>query len=88
MAPPYPPTPGYQPPPAAAGNDKSLMYGIIGLIVGFLCCQPAGIVLGVLSMNEAKKYGKPTTLGLIAVIVSSIWLVLGLIIGIAQVASA
>ena len=79
MTPPYTQQPGYQqqPPP---GNDRTQLYGILGLVIGLLCCSPIGIVLGVLSMNEAKKAGKPNTLGLVATIVSAVMLVLGPIV--------
>lgn len=89
MTPPYTPAPGYPPPPPPPpGNDKSQLFGILGLVIGLLCCSPAGIVLGVLSMNEAKKVGKPTGLGLAAVIVSSASLVLGILWAIIRVASS
>jgi CDP-diglyceride synthetase len=59
-------------PPAAApaGNDKTTLWGVLGIVVGLLCCGLLGIVFGVLSMNEAKKAGKPKTLGIIAIVLS------------------
>jgi hypothetical protein len=70
----------YPPPPAATpANDRSQLYGILGLVIGLFCCSPAGIVLGYLSIQEAKKYGKPTTLGMVALIVSIVALVLGIL---------
>lgn len=89
MTPPYTPAPGYPPPPPQpSGGDKVTLFGVLGLVIGVLCCSPAGIVLGVLSMNEAKKVGKPTTLGLAAIIVSSVSLVLGLIWTVIRVSSS
>ncbi|MGC9666703.1 hypothetical protein ACNTMW_09120 [Planosporangium sp. 12N6] len=62
-------------PPAAApaGNDKTTLWGVLGIIFDF-CCWPLGVVFGVLSLLEAKKAGKQPTLayvtfGLAAVIV-------------------
>ena len=69
-----PPPPG-QYPGAAPANDRSTLYGAIGIPVGLICCWPAGIVLGILSINEAKKNNKQPTLGYIAIAVS----VLGII---------
>jgi hypothetical protein len=68
-------------PPAAApaGSDKTTLWGVLGIVIGLLCCAPAGIVFGVLSMNEAKKVGKPTTLGIIAIAVSVLNIVFGIV---------
>ena len=71
--------------PAAAGNDKTTLFGVLGLIIGLICCSPAGIVLGILSVNQAKQHGSSPTLGYVAVVVSSIALVFGIIYGISQV---
>jgi hypothetical protein len=65
-----PPPPGQYPGAAPAGNDRSTLYGAIGIPVGLICCVPAGIVLGILSILEAKKYGKQPTLGYIAIAAS------------------
>lgn len=64
--------------PAAAGNDKTTLFGVLGLIIGLICCGPAGIVLGILSINQAKQYGNSPTLGWIAVIVSAIGIVINI----------
>ena len=64
-------------PPAAApaGNDKTTLWGVLGIVIGFICCWPLGIVFGILSMNEAKKSGKPNTLGIVAIAASAINLI-------------
>jgi len=58
----YPPQ-GY-PQPAAQGNDKVTLWGVLG-IVGAICCWPVGVVFAVLGLQEAKKVGKPPTLAYI-----------------------
>jgi hypothetical protein len=65
------------PPPAAtpAGNDKTTLWGVLGIVIGLLCCWPLGIVFGVLSINEAKKAGKPNTLGIAAIVAAAINLI-------------
>lgn len=56
------PPPYYgQQPPAAAGNDKTTLWGVLGIVCAF-CCWPLGIVFGVLSLLEARKVGKQPTL--------------------------
>jgi hypothetical protein len=68
-------------PPAAApaGNDKTTLWGVLGIVIGLLCCGPLGIVFGVLSMQEAKKAGKPNTLGIIAIVLSVLNMVFGIV---------
>ncbi len=57
------------PPPAAApaSNDRTQLFGILGIVLGLICCGVLGIVFGILSMNSAKQNGKPQTLGIIAI---------------------
>jgi hypothetical protein len=60
------PPPYYgQQPPAAAGNDKVTLWGVLGIVFA-LCCTPLGIVFAVLSLLEARKVGKQPTLAYIA----------------------
>jgi hypothetical protein len=47
----------------------------MGIVIGLLTCWPLGVVFGVLSMNEARKAGKQTTLGIVAIIASIVGLV-------------
>ncbi|MEV8505342.1 hypothetical protein AB0368_11000 [Actinoplanes sp. NPDC051475] len=60
------PPPYYgQQPPAAAGNDKTTLWGVLGIVFAF-CCAPLGIVFAVLSLLEAKKVNKQPILAYIA----------------------
>ncbi len=61
--PPYGP-PQYGPPPPS--NDKTTLWGILGIIFA-LCCAPLGIVFGALALVEAKKNRTSPTLGYIAI---------------------
>jgi hypothetical protein len=56
------------PPPAAtpAGNDKTTLWGVLGIVIGLICCWPLGVVFGILSLMEANKSGKPKTLAFAA----------------------
>ncbi|MGY0230646.1 hypothetical protein [Longispora urticae] len=67
-----------------AGKDNTQLFGILGIVIGLLCCSPAGIVLGVLSMNQAKKNGNSPTLGYVAIGVSVIGLIGGLIYAVSR----
>jgi hypothetical protein len=55
------PPPYYGPPAAAPGNDKVTLWGVLGIVFAF-CCWPLGVVFGILSLLEARRYGKPPTL--------------------------
>jgi hypothetical protein len=66
--PPYGQQPYGQPQPA--GTDRTQLWGILGIVIGLLCCGPAGIVFGVLSINEANKWNKSKTLGIVAIVLS------------------
>jgi hypothetical protein len=55
------PPPYYGPPAAAPGNDKVTLWGVLGIVFAF-CCWPLGVVFGILSLLEARRYGKQPTL--------------------------
>jgi hypothetical protein len=69
----------YSPPPAAPANDRTTLYGVVG-IVGAVCCLPVGIVFGVLAIRSARRAGKPPTLGYIAVGLCALAVVVELIL--------
>jgi hypothetical protein len=73
------PPPYYgQQPPAAPGNDKVTLWGVLGIVFA-LCCTPLGIVFGVLSLLEARKVGKQPTLAYIAFGVAVLGIVINII---------
>jgi hypothetical protein len=65
----------YPPPAAQPANDKTTLWGVLGIVIGLICCWPAGIVFAVLSLQEAKKAGKPPTLAYIAFACAAIGLI-------------
>ena len=74
------PPPYYgQQPPAAPGNDKVTLWGVLGIVFAF-CCVPLGIVFGVLSLLEARKVGKQPTLAYVAFGIAALMLVLNIIL--------
>ncbi|MEN3307110.1 MAG: hypothetical protein V7603_3312 [Micromonosporaceae bacterium] len=73
-----PPPPGPYP-GAAPANDRTTLFGVLGIIIGLICCWPAGIVLGVLSIQRAKQSGQAPTLGYLAIgasVLGVIWNIL------------
>ncbi len=64
-------TPPPTPPPAVqpAGKDNTQLFGWIG-IIGGLCCGLIGIIFGVLSILQARKWGNSPVLGYIAIAVA------------------
>jgi hypothetical protein len=62
---PYPPPP----PPPAPGRDRTTLWGVLGIILGLLCCGILGIIFGYLSIRDARRFGKSPVLGWIAIAV-------------------
>ncbi|MGW1058416.1 DUF4190 domain-containing protein [Micromonospora rubida] len=60
---PYPPPP----PPPAAGRDRTTLWGVLGIVLGLICCGVLGIVFGYLSVRDAKRYGQSPVLGYLAI---------------------
>ena len=75
MTPPPPPNYG-PPPPAAAGNDKTTLWGVLGIVFAF-CCPLLGIVFAVLSQREAQKVGKQPTLAYVGYVVNALAIIGG-----------
>ncbi len=66
--------PPYGQPAAAPSNDKTTLWGVLGIVFAF-CCTPLGIVFAILSLLEAKKAGKQPTLAYIAFACAAIGLI-------------
>ena len=83
--PPQQPPYGQQPyAPQPAGTDRTQLWGILGIVIGLLCCGPAGVVFGILSINEANKWNKPKTLGIIAIVASVLGMILSGVVYVAR----
>ncbi|WFE57949.1 DUF4190 domain-containing protein [Micromonospora sp. WMMD712] len=58
----------YPPPPAqAGGRDRTTLWGVLGIILGLLCCGILGIIFGYLSIRDARRYGQSPVLGYLAI---------------------
>jgi hypothetical protein len=74
------PPPYYgQQPPAAPGNDKVTLWGVLGIVFA-LCCWPLGLVFGILSLLEARKVGKQPTLAYVTFGIIVVALVLNIVL--------
>jgi len=69
------------PPPAASRPDRTTLYGVLGLVIGLLCCGIVGIVLGYLSIREARQHNASPVLGWVAIVLSVINIVVNGILG-------
>ncbi|WP_018252371.1 hypothetical protein [Salinispora mooreana] len=56
-------TAAYPPPEATAGRDRTTLWGVLGIVVGLLCCGVLGIVFGYLSIRDARRFGNSPVLG-------------------------
>jgi hypothetical protein len=75
-----PPPPALPPPAATPANDRTNLYGWLGIVIGLCCCPIVGIVLGFLALQEAKKAGKPPTLAYIAIALSIVSAITGAVL--------
>ncbi len=57
----------YPPPAAAPGRDRTTLWGVLGLIIGLLCCGILGIIFGVLSLRDARRFHNSPVLGWLAI---------------------
>lgn len=69
----------YPPPAAQPANDKTTLWGVLGIVLGLICCPILGVVFGVLALQEAKKAGKAPTLAYIAFAASAVSLIWNII---------
>jgi ABC-type uncharacterized transport system permease subunit len=71
-------------PPAAApqGRDRTALWGWLGIIIGLICCGVLGVVFGVLSIQDANRYGKDKTLGYVAIVAGLVNILAGAILSV------
>lgn len=67
------------PPAAAPANDRTTLWGVLG-IIGAFCCWPLGLVFGILCYMEAKKYNKPPTLAYVTFAILALGLILNIVV--------
>jgi hypothetical protein len=60
---PFPPPP----PPPVEGRDRTTLWGVLGIVLGLICCGILGIVFGYLSVRDARRNGKSPVLGYLAI---------------------
>ncbi|WBB66487.1 DUF4190 domain-containing protein [Micromonospora sp. WMMD812] len=73
MTTPYPPPP----PPPARGRNRTTLWGVLGVVLGLICCGILGIVFGYLSIRDARRYGQSPVLGYVAVALGVVNIVAG-----------
>lgn len=71
----------YPPPATAAGKDRTVLWGVLGIVIGLICCGILGILLGYLSIRDARRYGSSPVLGYVAIVLSALNIVVGAILG-------
>lgn len=54
-------------PAPRSGTNRTIMWGVLGIIVGLLCCGVLGIIFGALSLRDAGRYGGDKILGYLAI---------------------
>jgi predicted lipid-binding transport protein (Tim44 family) len=74
----YTPPPPMAQPAQPAGKDNTTLFGWIG-IIGGLCCGLLGLVFGILSIMQAKKFSQSPVLGYIGVVIGILNLIGGIV---------
>ncbi|ASW53644.1 hypothetical protein [Plantactinospora sp. KBS50] len=70
----------YPPQSVPEGNDRTTLWGVLGIVLGVICCGILGILFGWLSMRDAKKFGKSPVLGYVAIALGALNIVVSLIL--------
>lgn len=65
-------------PAAAGGNDKTTLFGVLGIILA-ICCWPAGLVFAILSLNQSKKNNSSPVLAYVGFVVVALSLIGGIV---------
>lgn len=89
-APAYPNAPAYSGGTAPNGTTPGRTLGIVALILAIvpIGLQLVGLILGIVGLVQSKKAGQKNGLALAAIIVSSVLIVIGIIVGIMALAAA
>ncbi|MEV4533671.1 hypothetical protein AB0J82_07560 [Asanoa sp. NPDC049518] len=61
-------------------QDHSKFWGILGIVIGLICCGVLGIIFGVLSLRDARRFGQSQLLGWLAIALSVINIVASLVL--------
>jgi hypothetical protein len=61
-----------------AGKDYTTTFGVIGIITA-ICCGIIGLIFGILSIMQARKWGKSPVLGWIAIVISVLNIIGGIV---------
>ena len=61
-----------------AGKDNTQLFGIIGIITA-ICCGLIGLIFGILSIMQARKWGNSPVLGWIAIVIAVLNIIGGIV---------
>ena len=73
-----PPPPPMAQPLQPAGRDNTTLFGWLGIIFG-ICCGVVGLVFSILSIVQAKRWGKSPVLGWIGIVISVLTIIGGIV---------
>lgn len=72
------------PPPAAGppGRDRTTLWGVLGIVIGLLCCGILGVLFGYLSIRDARRFNNSPVLGWVAIVLSLINIIVSFILSV------
>jgi general stress protein CsbA len=57
-----------------------MFWGLLGVVIGLICCGILGVVFGILSIRDARRFGRSPVIGWVAIALSVINIVASLIL--------
>ncbi|MDZ8171283.1 DUF4190 domain-containing protein [Microbacterium xanthum] len=80
------PAPGGYPVPEQAGPTPGKTLGIVALVLAFFI-QLVALILGIVALVQSRKAGAKNGFAVAAIIISSVFMVIGIIIGVVLIAA-
>jgi len=70
--------------PTVPATPPSNALAIWALVIGLLCCAPAGIVMGIIGLNKYPQGSSGKTISIVALVLSILGLVANIVIYLTQ----
>jgi putative Ca2+/H+ antiporter (TMEM165/GDT1 family) len=49
------------------GRDRTTLWGVLGIVLGLICCGVLGVIFGYLSIRDARRNNRSPLLGYLAI---------------------
>jgi len=55
-----------------------VLWGVLGIVIGLICCGILGVLFGILSLRDARRFGRSQLIGWAAIVLSVVNIVVSL----------